>query len=125
MKKIYTFLIICLITLNIKAQIPRTSMDIIKRHYPTQHIIYYQYIHKTHVVTLTNNTILKFKRNGELIEVNGHVPALLIPYQINNHLIWHYPHKRIKHYRKHKKGHDLMFKNGKQMRYNRRYKQIK
>ena len=125
MNRIYTFIIICFFCFNVYAQIPNTSMDIIKRHYPRHKISHYEYTNKNHIVTLSNNTILKFKRNGELIEVNGYVPILIVPYQINNDLLWTYPHKRIHHYRKHKRGYDLRFKNGKQVRYNRRYKKIK
>ena len=122
MKRIVSFLIFFVMCFGINAQIPHTSMDIIKRHYPRHHIVHYEYVNKHYIVNLSDNTILKFKRNGDLVEVIGYVPALIIPYQINNHLIWEYPHKRIHHYHIHKKGYDLNFKNGHQIRYNKRYK---
>lgn len=122
MRKIISFFILCVTCLIVQAQIPQRSRDIIKRHYPNHHISHYEFTNKLYYVVLSDNTIIKFKKNGELIEIIGYVPSLLIPYQINNHLLWHYPHKSIYNYHKHKKGYDLKFKNGKQLRYNKRYK---
>ena len=122
MKKLISFFIICVICFTVQAQIPQTSLNIINRHYPTHSITHYEYTNKLFIVKLSNNTILKFKKNGDLVEVIGYVPTLLIPYQINNHLMWHYPHRPIQHYYKHNKGYYLKFKNGRHVRYNKRYK---
>lgn len=67
MKRIVSFLIFFVMCFGINAQIPHTSMDIIKRHYPRHHIVHYEYVNKHYIVNLSDNTILKFKRNGDLV----------------------------------------------------------
>lgn len=122
MKKIINLILVCFICISISAQLPRKSRDIIRQHYPTCKINSYNIIDKLYWVFLSNNTIIKFKKNGDVVEIIGVVPTLLIPYQINNHKLWHYPNKPIRYYRKHKRGYDIHLRDGRQFKYNRRYK---
>lgn len=122
MKRIINLVLICFICISISAQLPRKSVDLIKHHYPNCEINSYSVIDKLYWVSLSNNTILKFKKNGNLVEVIGYIPTLLIPYQINNHILWNYPHRPIHYYHKHNKGYDLHFKGGRHLKYNKRYK---
>lgn len=122
MKRIINLVLICFICIGISAQLPRKSRDVIRQHYPKHYIKQIRTIDKLYWVSLSDNTLLKFKKNGELIEILGYVPVLLIPYQINNHMLWHHPNKSVRYYYKHKKGYDIHLKDGKQLKYNKRYK---
>lgn len=124
MKRIFSLLLIGLICLMASAQIkiPNNSRSIIEKHYPRHSIHTVYFSNNIYNVTLSDNTVLRFKKNGDLIEIMGYVPSLLIPYEINNHLLWNYPHKPVRYYHKHKKGYDLYFKGGRHLQYNKRHK---
>lgn len=124
MKRLFNLLLAGFICLTISAQIriPDRSLNVIKTHYPSHSIQTVYFSNNIYNVSLSDNVTLRFKKNGDLIEINGYVPSLLIPYKINNHILWNYPHKPIHYYHKHKKGYDLYFKGGRHLKYNKRYK---
>ena len=125
MKKLILLIISLVFTITVYAKIPKTSLEFIYRHYPFHTIKSYHKIDHKHFVILDDDTHLWFKASGSLLEIEGCVPSLAIPYQINNHLLWHYPNKPIHKYTKHKKGYSLRFKNGKRMEYTKKYKERK
>ena len=124
MKRLFSLLLIGIICLTTSAQIriPDKCMSVIKTHYPGYSVRVAYFSDNVYNISLSDNTVLRFKKNGDLIEIMGYVPSLLIPYKINNHLVWSYPHKQVQYYHKHKKGYDLYFKGGRHMKYNKRYK---
>lgn len=125
MKKIILFLISVVFTVSAYSQIPKVSLEFIHKYYPSHTIKAHHKIDRMYFVILNDDTRLWFKSSGALIEMEGYVPSLAIPYQINNHLLWHYPNKPIHKYTKHRRGHSLHFKNGKRMEYTRKYKERK
>lgn len=122
MKRVINLILILFFCISISAQLPKKSINLIKHHYPKHYIKQIRTVDKLYWVSLSDNTLLKFKKNGELIEVLGYIPVLLIPYQINNHRLWHYPNKSARYYYKHKKGYDIHLEDGRQLKYNKRYK---
>lgn len=124
MKRIFNLLLLCFVCVTLFGQLPRKSTELIHRYYPNCTIKSYSKIDKLYWVSLSNNTIIKFKRNGDLVEIIGHVPYLILPYKINNHIMW-YSGRPARYYHKHKKGYDIHLHNGRQVKYNRRYKERK
>ena len=125
MKRTLSIIILCFICLFVSAKLPKKSLVLINRHYPQHTIKAYHKVDKYHFVLLNDDTRLWFKSNGDLIEAEGYVNTLIIPYQITNHMLWHYPNKKIRKYSKHKKGHSIYLRGGKRIEYNKRYKERK